>query len=191
MGNEISKQNITENAENTLRIVANIILIIGVLATIVLLFTIVVVKDPLHHYQKVFSSEGFSVTVGTFLTVLVTWALLRVIANISYRLKNIQDFLSQNIVTPTNRNEEIDNPSVKVQQPKSIGGTYLATETDEPKEDFDFSVSNAKVNTGDYIIYVKNNKKYKVLSTDGSKVCIQKSPFGAPAWIGPTEYRKE
>lgn len=189
MESESRKQNISTKAESTLRIVANIILLLGMATTILLLFSVAIVEDPSQHYKDVFSPVGFGVAVGVFLSALATWAVLRVIANISCRLKNIQDFLCPGMVAPMHTHNEIPNQAREMQQPTSIGGTYLMTEAENTEDDMG-SVPDLKVKVGDYVISVKDNAKYEVRSTDGDKACVQRGLLGGFTWLGPTEYRK-
>lgn len=79
------------SAENTLKTIAKIVLVIGVIATLVLLFTIVWVDSGRYNYitDTVFNPAGFATTLAVFLSTLISWASLRVLADISINLKEI------------------------------------------------------------------------------------------------------
>ena len=81
------------SAENTLNGIAVFTLIVGIIGAIVCLFTICWVEVPKAGYtyltEKVFSGSGFATTIGILIGSLATWALLKVIANISITLKEI------------------------------------------------------------------------------------------------------
>ena len=81
------------SAEKTLNGIGVFTLIAGIIATLVCLFTICWVEVPKSGYtyltEKVFSGTGFATTVGVFIGSLLSWAVLRVLANISTSLKEI------------------------------------------------------------------------------------------------------
>lgn len=82
-------------AENTLNVIAGIILWVGILCTIVCLFTITTRKamygTSIYDMEchRVFNLGGLVVSIGVFLSTLTSWALLKVMANISRSLKEI------------------------------------------------------------------------------------------------------
>lgn len=82
----------SNGAENTLNTIAYLVLICGILCGILLLFTICFIDNPNPYSdeKKIFNPEGFGTTVGVFFTSLATWALFRVIVNISKSLKDIK-----------------------------------------------------------------------------------------------------
>lgn len=89
---------LTNNAaENTLKTVANIVLWIGCIGTFFCLcfctHTTTKVVDPTYeyiiHYDSTFNPAGLAVSVGVLLSSVTTWAVLKVIANISISLKEI------------------------------------------------------------------------------------------------------
>lgn len=88
----VSPNNSTENALN---VIAGIVLWGGIIATVFCLFALTTTKvvDPTYkysiHYDTVFNPGGLVISIGVFLSTLTTWALLRVIANISTTLKQI------------------------------------------------------------------------------------------------------
>ena len=81
-----------ESAEKVLSIIANVVLGIGILVTIILLFTVCWVDSGHYYYTKdiVFNPIGFATTIGVLLSSIISWALLRVICNISYSLKALR-----------------------------------------------------------------------------------------------------
>lgn len=89
--NDTPKDN--NSAETTLETVANITLGIGIIASVVMLFTICFIQNPEYHYHKelMFNPTGFATTCGTLLSTLAAWASMKVLANISYTLKAIKN----------------------------------------------------------------------------------------------------
>lgn len=90
-----SEETQSNAAENTLNVIATIVLWAGIIGTIFCLFTITTTKvvDPTYtysiHYQTLFNPAGLAISIGVFVSALTTWALLRVVANISTSLKEI------------------------------------------------------------------------------------------------------
>lgn len=90
--NEVNSNNA---AENTLNVIAGIVLWVGIIGTVFCLFTLTTTKvvDPNYtysvHYKSIFNPSGLAVSVGVLLSSLTTWAVLKVIANISISLKEI------------------------------------------------------------------------------------------------------
>lgn len=82
---------INNGAENTLKTIAGIILTFGIIATLICAVTLVFVENPEYRYSssKIFSAAGFATTIEVFAGTLITWATLRVFANISITLKEI------------------------------------------------------------------------------------------------------
>lgn len=72
-------------AENILKGVAIVVLIVGVIAAIILLVTMGWVQDPQYTYHKkmVFNPMGFVMSIVTLLSSITTWAVLNVLGNIS------------------------------------------------------------------------------------------------------------
>lgn len=91
--NEVVESN--NSAENTLNVIAGITLWVGIIGTIFCLFTLTTTKvvDPTYtysiHYDTIFNPAGLAISIGVLFSTIVTWALLRVIANISTSLKEI------------------------------------------------------------------------------------------------------
>lgn len=88
---EVKEQPIDNSAESTLTTIAVVILIFGIIATLICAFTLMFVQDPEYHYidSKVFNPAGFATTIEVLAGTLITWASLRVFANISITLKEI------------------------------------------------------------------------------------------------------
>lgn len=82
-------------AENVLNVIANVVLWVGLIVTLFCLFTLTTTKvvDPTYHYSihydTVFNPGGLVISVGVLLSTVTTWALLKVVANISKNLKEI------------------------------------------------------------------------------------------------------
>ena len=79
------------SAEKTLNGIAVFVLFSGIIATLICLFTICWIQNPEYKYlhDKVFNPSGFATTVSILIGALATWALLKVLANISITLKQI------------------------------------------------------------------------------------------------------
>lgn len=83
------------SAENTLKGISTFVLWAGIIGTLVCLFTLTTTKvvDPTYqysiHYDTVFNPEGLVISFGVLISSITTWSLLRVIANISTSLKEI------------------------------------------------------------------------------------------------------
>lgn len=77
------------STESTLKTIANIVLAFGVIATIILLTTTVWVDVGVYITDIVFNPSALVVSIGVLLGTLISWALLRVLADISINLKEI------------------------------------------------------------------------------------------------------
>lgn len=88
---EVKEQPIDNSAESTLTIIAVIILILGIIATLICACTLMFVQNPEYHYidKKIFNPAGFATTVEVLAGTLITWASLGVFVNISITLKEI------------------------------------------------------------------------------------------------------
>ena len=88
---ETPKEN--NSAENTLTVIANLVLGIGIIASVIMLCSICFIQNPEYHYHKeyIFNPTGFAMTCGTLLTSLTAWASMKVLANISLTLKAIKN----------------------------------------------------------------------------------------------------
>lgn len=80
----VSSEN--NSAENTLKTIAIITLVLGVFMTLVLFVTICWSDDK-------FNPSGFGVTCGVLISTLISWAVMNVFANISLTLKKINSKL--------------------------------------------------------------------------------------------------
>ena len=78
-----------DSAEKTLKVIALMTLILGIIAVFVMLFTICFVPKYGDHGRSVFNPLGFGITCGVLISTLISWASLNVFANISLTLKKI------------------------------------------------------------------------------------------------------
>ena len=78
------EENTGNGAETTLEIIANIVLVCGIIASI-----IVWVQNPEYQYidDKIFSPSGFVTTVMVLASSLISCSFMRVLAKISVTLK--------------------------------------------------------------------------------------------------------
>ena len=86
-------------AENSITFVAYTILVLGIIATLYLAFTTIFIDVPVkgygysweYHYgtTKEFNPGGLFATLLVLFTTIANWALMKVIANISLNLKDI------------------------------------------------------------------------------------------------------
>jgi len=78
--------------EKTLKTIANLILVVGIISSLILLFTVTFVKIPGKYSwenEMAFNASGLVITIGTLFSSIGLWALLRVISNISISLKEL------------------------------------------------------------------------------------------------------
>ncbi|MCD8079883.1 MAG: hypothetical protein LUF04_05555 [Bacteroides sp.] len=87
--NSLLRKNETYKAENTLRIVALIVLIVGGLGTLFLLYSTAWPED--YSGKKEFSATGFGITIAYLLSTITTWAVLNVISNISVNISKLRE----------------------------------------------------------------------------------------------------
>ena len=84
---------INNSAEDTLTIIANIVLVCGIIATFFCIFTICFVKGikPGHYYieETQFNPIGVVTTLIVLFSSLISWSFMKVLANISLTLKEI------------------------------------------------------------------------------------------------------
>ena len=73
-------------AENTLNVIAIIVLVCGIIGALICLSTIAFVG----RYND-FEPIGFVVSIGVLLTSLITWAILRIICEIAINLRQINN----------------------------------------------------------------------------------------------------
>ncbi|MDR2410580.1 MAG: hypothetical protein LBE13_21055 [Bacteroidales bacterium] len=86
--------------EKILRTIATIILIVGIIATLIMLFTITFPEKLEDGYRYIterkFSAMGFLITILTCLSSITIWAILNVLSNISINLFEIKDKIKGN-----------------------------------------------------------------------------------------------
>ena len=76
-------------AEKLLSEMADIILVVGIIGTFICLFTLCFVDKSAYSSEKEFNPSGFVTTVMVLLSSLISWSVMRVLANISLTLKDI------------------------------------------------------------------------------------------------------
>lgn len=79
------------SAEKTLATIADIILIVGIIVTVICLFTLCFVEVPKSMYstKTEFSPSGFATTVMVLFSSLISWSVMKVLSNISLTLKEL------------------------------------------------------------------------------------------------------
>lgn len=98
---EVQQQEKTINneAEDMLSSIANVILIVGLLSTLVCTFTICFITGVKSGYtyveETVFNPTGFATTITILFSTLISWSVMKVIANISLTLKDINKKLDK------------------------------------------------------------------------------------------------
>lgn len=92
-GEKLPEKGINNSAEKTLTTIADIILALGIISTLICAFTIcfVTALKPGYDYvtETTFNPVGFATTIAIFLSSLVSWSIMKVIANISLTLKEM------------------------------------------------------------------------------------------------------
>ena len=83
------------SAEKTLKLIATITLVMGIIATFVMLFTVCFVHKYGDYGRTVFNPSGLVVTCGVLMSTFISWATLMVFANISLTLKDINSKISK------------------------------------------------------------------------------------------------
>ena len=84
--NTVKKANLS--AEKTLKVIADIVLIGGIIGALICLFAIVEDFNPM----------GFATTVSVLLSTLVIWASMRVLSNISINLSDLNESQKQTLL---------------------------------------------------------------------------------------------
>lgn len=79
------------SAEKTLATIADIILVVGIIVTVICLFTLCFVEVPKSMYstKTEFSPSGFATTVMVLFSSLISWSVMKVLSNISLTLKDL------------------------------------------------------------------------------------------------------
>lgn len=86
------EESYNNDAENTLTVIANIVLVCGIIASLICLFTIVWVRNPTYPYSKEYymlNPSGCATTIMILISSLISWSFMKVLANISLTLKDI------------------------------------------------------------------------------------------------------
>jgi hypothetical protein len=108
--NQKEKKGVDElRDEKYLTLIANIILVVGIVASLILLFSVVFVTGQQNYYSsegdvigsgvmKAFSATGLAITLATLISTVTLWAFLRVISNISVTLKEIKGKIQTNSI---------------------------------------------------------------------------------------------
>ena len=165
---EVEIPQISTSAEETLTTVGGIILAIGIAATVILAFTTLKTETYNGYYhEEQFNPMGLALTLGTLLSTLATWAVLRVIANISLRLKAIQETMPRRMLT------EAEVKEIEVVEQK----------TAKNKIQSDFSV-------GEIVLYKGNKYPIENISDSTGKICINRGFIAGYAWVFPEEVTK-
>lgn len=90
------KKHMKNGAENAMTIFANLILIFGLIATVICAFTQIFV-DVHQMYgintTKEFSPLGLFLTLGILFNTIMLWTFMKVVANISLNIKDINNKL--------------------------------------------------------------------------------------------------
>ena len=88
---KLQKKNPLTMTLRTLIFIANVVLVCGIIASLICLFTIVWVRNPAYTYviEYMFNSSGFATTIMILISSLVSWSFMKVLANISLTLKDI------------------------------------------------------------------------------------------------------
>lgn len=163
---EVEIPEISTSAESTLTTIGNIILILGLISTFILALTTLQTEVYNgYRYEERFNPMGLGITIGTLLSSLATWAVLRVIANISLRLKAIQETMPRRLII------EAEIKTVEITEEKA----------EEKAVKIDFTV-------GEIVLY--KGKKYPIWDINEGKVCIDKGIFGGYIWLSPEEVSK-
>ena len=89
----VEEKKTNDGAEYTLKLIANVILVAGIIATLICLFTLVFSEEPSPGYRyatdTAFNASGFVTTVMVLFATLISWSTMHVLANISSTLKEI------------------------------------------------------------------------------------------------------
>lgn len=102
---EVQEVKIVDNsAEKTLATIANIVLLLGIIGTLICIFTLTFIDVPKsgYHYrtEKAFSPSGFATTVMVLFSTLISWSVMKVLSNISLTLKDLNSKVKGEQITP-------------------------------------------------------------------------------------------
>lgn len=85
-----SRDETNDGAEKTLNTIAVITLVVGIIATFICFFALCFVQVPHgYHTETEFSAGGLATTLTILIGSIATWAIMKVLANISISLKEI------------------------------------------------------------------------------------------------------
>ncbi|MBR1593280.1 MAG: hypothetical protein IJ659_00715 [Alloprevotella sp.] len=157
---------LSDSAESTLKGIAIFILIAGLFMTLLLFFTVCFTKVPKGYYgeETSFNPQGFAITVATLLSSLATWAALNVFANISLRLKTLQEVFAD--------------------------ATAVGTQPEAPKDTRPKSVRLGEMDLkpGDTIVRNIDGKEYEVKEVRSDAVLIYTGMLGGYRALSPDEF---
>lgn len=91
---ETKVQEVDNSAENTLIFIAKLVLFCGIVASFICLITLTFIdtSGPYSSIPRIeFNPTGFATTITILLSSLISWSLLKVLANISLTLKDIRN----------------------------------------------------------------------------------------------------
>lgn len=74
------------SAENTLSIIATVVLVSGLIASFVCLVTLTSIEVG---YHKEFNPVGLGYTIMVLMSTLISWSVMKVLSNISLTLKDL------------------------------------------------------------------------------------------------------
>lgn len=158
----VKVKKINTNAEESLTIIANITLGVGIIGSIISL---------IYNLDNGTLFMGFILSGAILLSAIGAWAFYNVIANISLRLKSIQDTMPLKLVEAVNTGEDIRTEQEAIQNT-------------DPQPD-------SLIKKGDFIIYLADNKEYEVESVGkGGRICIYKGLLAGYIWLNQELYRK-
>ena len=155
---------ISTTAEDVTKGIADLLLVVGVIAAFVLFVTMGMERGEFNPY-------GFALAIGVAISSLLWWGLLRVICNISLRLKIMNDIMAiqLNAVAEGNevalKNDSIDTTAAVKEKKRVI------------------------VNAGDFVVRLKDGKKYEVKEVDGDRVFIFAGFLSGHIWLSPDQYK--
>lgn len=155
---------ISTTAEDVTKGIADLLLVVGVIAAFVLFVTMGTERGDFNPY-------GFALAIGVAISSLLWWGLLRVICNISLRLKIMNDIMSVQLNAVAEGNEvALKNDSIDT------------TATVKEKK-------RVIVNAGDFVVRLKDGKKYEVKEVDGDRVFIFAGFLSGHIWLSPDQYK--
>ena len=84
-------------SENMINSVANFILAAGIIALIILLFTIVFVETPVMDYytRTEFNPAGLATAIATLITSIIVYSVMKVIRIISINTRKTKEYLAE------------------------------------------------------------------------------------------------